>query len=95
MASVSLAFDVPQHHRWCNTQSRHEGRNHLDPTLVQKVVPRAVLAAAIPKPAGCHTRQNRHLPVVVYALLLQAADAAPKRLRPEAPAALPVATVRG
>jgi integrase len=45
----------PQHHRWRDTQSRQEDRHHLDPTLVQKAVRRAVLAAGLTKPAGCHT----------------------------------------
>jgi integron integrase len=45
----------PQHHRWRDAQTQQEGRHHLDPTLVQKAVRRAVLAAGITKPAGCHT----------------------------------------
>jgi site-specific recombinase XerD len=45
----------PQHHRWGDAQSRQEVRHHLDPTLVQKAVRRAVLAAGTTKPAGCHT----------------------------------------
>jgi integron integrase len=45
----------PQHRRWHDPSSHQEGRHHLDPTLVQKAVRRAVLAAGISKPASCHT----------------------------------------
>ncbi len=97
---------------------------------MRKAVRRAVLAAEITKPAGCHTRPNRLLwlgcfseprladnlilvpalaeisgnarfparwlpPMVCSPLLVLAAGAAHKRLSPEAPAAAPVATVRG
>jgi hypothetical protein len=65
------------------------------PTLVQKALLSALLAAAIPKAVGCHTYPNGLPPMVFSSLLLLAADAAPKRLRPEAPAAAPVAMVRG
>jgi hypothetical protein len=73
------------------------------PTLVQKALLSALLkallsallAAAIPKAVGCPTCPNGLPPMVFSSLLLLAADAAPKRLRPEAPAAAPVAMVRG
>jgi integron integrase len=45
----------PQHRRWHDPRSKLEGRHHLDPTLVQKAVRRAVLEAGINKPASCHT----------------------------------------
>jgi integron integrase len=45
----------PQHHRWHDPRTQQEGRHHLDPTLVQKAVRRAVQAAGISKPASCHT----------------------------------------
>ncbi len=45
----------PQHHRWRDAQSRQEGRHNLEPTLIQKAERRAVLAAGINKPAGCHS----------------------------------------
>lgn len=45
----------PQHRRWHDPRSKLEGRHHLDPTLVQKAVRRAVLEAGISKPASCHT----------------------------------------
>ncbi|TVS05057.1 MAG: integron integrase [Cyanobium sp. PLM2.Bin73] len=45
----------PQHSRWCNPASGEQGRHHLDPSLIQKAVRQAVLAAGISKPATCHT----------------------------------------
>jgi integron integrase len=45
----------PQHRRWHDPRSKLEGRHHLDPTLVQKAVRRAVLKAGISKPASSHT----------------------------------------
>ncbi|KEF42025.1 MAG: integrase [Cyanobium sp. CACIAM 14] len=48
----------PQHHRWRDARAQREGRHHLDPTLVQKAVRRAVLATGISKPATCHTLRH-------------------------------------
>jgi integron integrase len=45
----------PQHHRWCDLATGEQGRHHLDPSLIQKAVRRAVLAAGIHKPASPHT----------------------------------------
>jgi integron integrase len=45
----------PQHHRWTNADSAEQGRHHLDPSLIQKAVRRAVLASGIVTPATCHT----------------------------------------
>ncbi|MFO7629489.1 MAG: integron integrase [Prochlorococcaceae cyanobacterium] len=45
----------PQHSRWCNPATGEQGRHHLDPSLIQKAVRQAVLAAGISKPATCHT----------------------------------------
>ncbi len=45
----------PQHHRWCDPATGEQGRHHLDPSLIQKAVRRAVLAAGIHKPASPHT----------------------------------------
>jgi integron integrase len=39
----------PQHHRWRDPQSQREGRHHLDATLVQKAVRRAVSATPLPR----------------------------------------------
>ena len=53
----------PQRHRWCDPVTLQQGRHHLDPSLIQKAVRRAVLAAGISKaghpphapPLVCHT----------------------------------------
>jgi integron integrase len=45
----------PQHHRWRDPATGQQGRHHLDPTLVQKAVRNAVMAAGIHKPATPHT----------------------------------------
>ena len=44
----------PQHRRWQDPTSEQQGRHHLDPSLIQKSVRSAVLAAGISKPASCH-----------------------------------------
>jgi integron integrase len=48
----------PQHCRWHNPTTGEQGRHHLDPSLIQKSVRRAVLAAGISKPATCHTLRH-------------------------------------
>jgi integron integrase len=45
----------PQQHRWHDTQTGEQGRHHLDPSVIQKAVRRAVLASGIITPATCHT----------------------------------------
>lgn len=45
----------PQHQRWQNAETGEQGRHHLDPTLIQKAVRRAVLTSGIVTPATCHT----------------------------------------
>lgn len=45
----------PQSHRWRDARTRTEGRHHIDPSVIQKAVKRAVLRAGISKPASCHT----------------------------------------
>ena len=45
----------PQGRRWRDPRKNIEGRHHLDPSLVQRAVRAAVLAAGISKPATCHT----------------------------------------
>jgi integron integrase len=45
----------PQHNRWSNADTGEQGRHHLDPSLIQKAVRRAVLSSGIVKPATCHT----------------------------------------
>ncbi|MCP9887409.1 tyrosine-type recombinase/integrase [Cyanobium sp. ATX 6A2] len=48
----------PQHSRWCNQDTGEQGRHHLDPSLIQKAVRQAVLAAGITKPATCHSLRH-------------------------------------
>lgn len=48
----------PQHSRWCNPATGEQGRHHLDPSLIQKAVRQAVLAAGISKPATCHSLRH-------------------------------------
>ena len=45
----------PQFHRWRNEKTRTQGRHHIDPSVIQKAVKRAILSAGISKPASCHT----------------------------------------
>lgn len=45
----------PQSHRWRDDKTQTEGRNHIDPSVIQKAVKRAILRAGISKPASCHT----------------------------------------
>jgi integron integrase len=45
----------PQQHRWHDTQTGEQGRHHLDPSVIQKAVRRAVLVSGIITPATCHT----------------------------------------
>ena len=48
----------PQHQRWRNDQTGEQGRHHLDPSLVQKAIRRAVIAAEISKPATSHSLRH-------------------------------------
>jgi site-specific recombinase XerD len=45
----------PQHHRWHNPNTGEQGRHHLDPSVIQKAVRRAVLESGIITPATSHT----------------------------------------
>ena len=45
----------PQQNRWRDRESGTQGRHHLDPSVVQKAVKRAVLEAGVTKAASCHT----------------------------------------
>ena len=45
----------PQEHRWHDRGSGTQGRHHLDPSIVQKALKRAVAAAGVSKAASCHT----------------------------------------
>ena len=48
----------PQHRRWQDPTSEQQGRHHLGPSLIQKSVRSAVLAAGISKPASCHSLRH-------------------------------------
>jgi len=48
----------PQHRRWQDPTSEQQGRHHLDPSLIQKSVRSAVLAAGISKPASCQSLRH-------------------------------------
>lgn len=45
----------PQRNRWQDAATGHEGRHHLDPSVVHKAAKQAAQRAGINKPAGCHT----------------------------------------
>jgi integrase len=45
----------PQSKRWRDPASGQQGRHHLDGSIVQKEVRRAVVASGMAKPASCHT----------------------------------------
>jgi len=47
-------FVFPQARRWVDAEGR-QGRHHIDPSIVQRAVARAVLAAGFSKRASCHT----------------------------------------
>ncbi|CAK6701321.1 integron integrase [Synechococcus sp. CBW1107] len=51
----SWQWVFPQTHRWTDPATGQQGRHHLDPSLIQKGVRRAVLAAGVNKPATPHT----------------------------------------
>lgn len=46
----------PQQKRWCDKESGVQGRHHIDPSVVQKAVKRALLEAGVTKAASCHTK---------------------------------------
>jgi hypothetical protein len=45
----------PQHQRWRNEQTGEQGRHHLDPSLAQKAIRRAVIEAKIRKADTSHS----------------------------------------
>jgi site-specific recombinase XerD len=45
----------PQQNHWRDRESGTQGRHHLDPSVVQKAVKRAVLGASVTKAASCNT----------------------------------------
>ena len=56
-ASAEWAWQwvFPQKKRWKNREKGEEGRHHLDPSIVQKAVKKAVLLSGLSKHASCHT----------------------------------------
>ena len=44
-----------QQNRWRDRESGAQGRHHLDPSVVQKAVKRAIAKARVNKLASCHT----------------------------------------
>lgn len=44
----------PQQKRWCDPATGHQGRHHLDPSVVQKAVKRAVAAAGVSRAGHPH-----------------------------------------
>jgi integron integrase len=51
----SWQWVLPQQNRWCDKESGAQGRHHLDPSVVQKAVKRAMADAGVSKAASCHT----------------------------------------
>lgn len=45
----------PQTHRWRDPATGRQGRHHVDPSILQRAVRRAVLEAGITKHVGCRT----------------------------------------
>lgn len=45
----------PQENRWKNMGTGEQGRHHMDESLIQKAVSRAVISAGLTKRASCHT----------------------------------------
>jgi integron integrase len=49
----------PQEKRWSNPATGHQGRHHVDESLVQRAVQTAVRKSGMPKHATCHTCRHR------------------------------------
>jgi integron integrase len=45
----------PQENRWINSNTKEQGRHHVDESLIQKAVRDAVFRAGLTKRATCHT----------------------------------------
>ena len=45
----------PQARRWRDPANGHEGRHHVDSSVIQKAVKQAMAAAGVSKAASCHT----------------------------------------
>jgi len=51
-------FIFPQKRRWVNHRTGEQGRHHLDESVIQKTIKKAVSAAGITKRASCHTLRH-------------------------------------
>ena len=51
-------FVFPQTHRWVDRRTGRQGRHHVDESIIQKAVARAVLDAGIMKRATCHSLRH-------------------------------------
>ena len=49
---------LPQRQRWRHPDTGEVGRHHLDPSMIQKAMRGAVLAAGLHKPATPHTLRH-------------------------------------
>ncbi len=54
-AELSWQWVFPQDRRWVNQKTRQQGRHHIDATIIQKAVRKAVQSAGLTKRATCHT----------------------------------------
>jgi integrase len=51
-------FRFPQEKRWVNPRTGEQGRPHVDPAILQRVVKAAAVAIGITKHATCHTLRH-------------------------------------
>jgi integron integrase len=51
-------FLFPQEKRWVNPQTGEQGRHHVDPAILQRVVKAAAAKMGIAKHATCHTLRH-------------------------------------
>jgi len=51
-------FLFPQEKRWVNPQTGEQGRHHVDPAILQRVVKAAAAKTGITKHATCHTLRH-------------------------------------
>lgn len=53
--SWSWQWVFPQERRWMDPETKHQGRHHMDESIMQRAVHEAVIRAGITKSASCHT----------------------------------------
>ena len=51
-------FVFPQKNRWINPETSHQGRHHVDESIVQKAVRAAVGESGLVKRITCHTLRH-------------------------------------